>query len=560
MVVGLLGILKAGGAYVPLDPEYPVERLRYMIEDAQVLLLLGQRQTLQALAPTTARLVYLDAELDVVAGLPEENLPTIAHRDNLAYVIYTSGSTGKPKGVQISHNAVVNLLAWAEHRLEIVTNTVLLAVTSLSFDIAALEIWLPLVTGAKVVISPSETTADAEALRRLLASSKATVMQATPTTWRMLTYGTNSVPKQFLCLCGGEAWEFALAAKLMVGGGRVGNLYGPTEATIWSTFLEVGTTTSRLSLGQPIANTQLYVLNHLMDPVPPGVMGELYIGGAGVARGYWRQAGMTAEKFVPNPFSGSGTRLYRTGDQVQWLVDGSLEFLGRMDHQVKLRGYRIELTEIEAVLLQFPGVRSCAAIVREDKPGIQCLVVYVVAESGTGSGKEWQNHLQGRLPLYMVPAMYVALEHLPCTPNGKLDRRALPSPQEDHTEYLGPRTSTEAVVAEIWAEVLKREKVGIDENFFEIGGHSLLATQVLSRIRNQFQVDLSLRSLFERPTVAHVAEQITLAQLEPFLVHPKIERADQRGEEKILSGLEELSEEQLDILIGKFSVSPASSK
>jgi acyl-coenzyme A synthetase/AMP-(fatty) acid ligase len=459
--------------------------------------------------------------------------------------------------VQIPHRALANFLAWGALQLGIVPETVLLAVTSLSFDIAALELWLPLAMGAKVVIASVETAVDADAIRALLASSGSSVMQATPTTWRMLTHGGQSLPGHLLCLCGGEAWEFSLAAKLMASGCRVTNLYGPTEATIWSTSFEVSTTASRLSLGRPIANTQVYVVDPQMELALVGTAGELYIGGAGVGRGYLNQPEMTAAAFVPDPFTrGPGGRLYRTGDRVRWLANGTLEFLGRLDHQVKIRGYRIELGEVEAVLLQAAGVRHCAVTVREDKAAGPRLVAYIVGEPGVGDRRQWRRLAQEKLPEYMVPSVYVSLDELPLTPNGKVDRRALPAPQEEPREYLAPRTGTEAIVAGIWADVLKRERVGVGENFFEAGGHSLLATQVLSRIRREFNIDLPLRSLFEMPTIANIAEQVALAQHAPRADHPKIERVTQTGAEKTLSELDSLSEDQLDQLIAQFSASP----
>jgi amino acid adenylation domain-containing protein len=374
MVVGLLGILKAGGAYLPLDPNYPPERLAMMLTNAQPLVLLSQSHLLDRLPNNSAKMITLDKH-EAIDG-PLTNPTSTVKPDNLAYVIYTSGSTGRPKGVQIIHQALTNLLTSMQQRPGLTQHDVLVAVTTLSFDIAALEIYLPLIVGAKLIIAPQDSVADGSRLRILLQDSKATVMQATPTTWRLLLLSAWQNETSLKVLCGGEVLPNQLAKQLLALSDSVWNLYGPTETTIWSTVYQVKEVTDKpISIGKPIANTSIYILNRHCEPVPIGVIGDLYIGGAGLARGYLNRPEETAEKFIPNPF-GPG-RLYKTGDLARWLPDGNLEFLGRIDDQVKLRGFRIELGEIEAVLNQHPAVEQALVAVKERAAGDKQLVAYI---------------------------------------------------------------------------------------------------------------------------------------------------------------------------------------
>ena len=514
MVVGLLGILKAGGVYVPLDPAYPQQRLAWMLEDAQIQVVLTQQRVLDAIPIGHADVICLDKEWDKITLKSRDNPVSVIGAGQLAYVIYTSGSTGQPKGVQIPHNAVVNFLHAMRRRLNVSDADTVLAVTTLSFDIAGLELFLPLSSGAQVVVASREETTDGQQLMKKLRESEATLMQATPATWRMLVDSGWTGDKRLRILCGGEALPQDLASQLLVKGGSLWNLYGPTETTIWSSVHQVTKLNEPILIGRPIANTQIYILDRYRQLVPVGVRGELHIGGDGVARGYVNRPELTEQKFIPNTFSDElGERLYKTGDIARYLTDGNIEFLGRVDHQVKIRGFRIELGEIEAVLSQQPAVREAVVVAREDVSGEKRLVGYVVpSQEPAPTTSELRVFLQQKLPDYMVPSIFVTLKVLPLTPNGKVDRRALPVPDQSRTKlessFIAPRTQVEELVAGVWAQVLKLEQVGIQDNFFELGGHSLLAMQVISRIRNAFEVDLPVRDLFEKPTVAGLAERV----------------------------------------------------
>ncbi|MEG4242346.1 amino acid adenylation domain-containing protein [Microcoleus sp. MON2_D6] len=553
MMVGLLGILKAGGAYVPLDPAYPPERLGFMLEDAKISVLLTQKKLLETLPKNSASLVFLDADLEGISS-GDEPLVGLQNSSNLAYVIYTSGSTGKPKGVQISHASAVNFLSSMRQQLAIADRDVWLAVTSLSFDIAALELFLPITTGSRVVVASREVASNGEKLLETLTNSGASIMQATPASWKMLLAAGWQGNNQLKILCGGEALPRHLANQLLLRGASVWNLYGPTETTIWSTLYQVDRKDESVSIGRPIANTQIFILDRYLMPVPVGVFGELHIGGAGLSRGYLNRPELTAEKFIPNPFAEDPThasfilnsssfilseRLYKTGDLARYLPDGNIEFMGRSDNQVKVRGFRIELGEIEAVLSQYPAVREAIALVREDNPGDQRLVAYIVANSALKTQdseliNDLRSYLKQKLPQYMMPSAFVLLEAMPLTPNGKIDRRSLRAPDTNTAElesnFTEPRTPDEQLIAEIWAEVLGLERVGIHDNFFELGGHSLLATQAISRLREAFQIEVPLRSLFESPTVATVTESLLQYRADQKLKAPPIKPASRQEE------------------------------
>jgi amino acid adenylation domain-containing protein len=524
MVVGLLGILKAGGAYVPLDPAYPTERLALMLEDAQVQVLLTQSHLTHKLPESTAHIVCLDADWEIISGKGEANVVSDVTGDNLAYVIYTSGSTGKPKGVQLTHKSATNFLNSMQQEPGLTESDILLAVTTISFDIAVLELYLPLLVGAKVVVVSREVAIDGKRLLEQLVSSGATVMQATPATWRLLLASGWESSLQIKILCGGEALTPELAEQLLERSTSLWNLYGPTETTVWSSVYKVEASQlhsrskeAPASIGRPIANTEIYLLDSHLQPVPMGVRGELHIGGAGLARGYLNRPELTNEKFIPNPFSHDPqARLYKTGDQARYLPDGNIEYIGRIDHLVKLRGFRIELGEIEAVLAKHPNVQQSVVIVREDQPGDKRLVAYIIPNPESAPTPNTLRHfLKQQLPEYMVPAVFVMLEVLPLTPNGKVDRRALPAPDTSlsdcDVDIVAPCTITEELIASIWAEILGFKQVGIHSNFFELGGHSLLATQVIARVRETFSVDVSLRCLFESPTVAALSQFIEAA-------------------------------------------------
>lgn len=511
----LLGILKAGGAYVPLDPAYPSERLAFMLADSQAPVLMTQRSLLSTLPPTDAAVICLEDE--AITPSPSETLPPLTHLENLAYTLYTSGSTGKPKGVQIPHRALTHFCHAMQEKLRLTPNDTWLAITTLSFDIAALELFLPILTGARVVIVSREVATDGQRLAEHLRRSHTTVMQATPSTWRLLIEsGWNGDPALTI-LCGGEALSRDLAHQLQPRCGSLWNLYGPTETTIWSTCDRILSQPATILIGRAIANTQVYILDRHLQPVPIGVPGELYLGGTGVARGYLNHPELTAEKFVPNPFAAEPhIRLYRTGDQVRYRPNGTLEFLGRLDDQIKLRGHRIELGEIEAALSQIEAVQAVVVVVR-DAPDTARLVAYLVSHPSRSlpSTPELRHHLRQQLPDYMVPAAFMRLDTLPLTPNGKVDRRALPVPHETQplsTTFVSPRSPLEAEVAGLWSGILGVPQVGAFDQFFDLGGHSLLATKLIAQVQDQFQVKLPLRSVFEAPVLADFAERIAQAQ------------------------------------------------
>ncbi len=511
MVVGLLGILKAGGAYVPLDPIYPKGRLTFMLEDSGVGVLLTQASLAESLPAHQAQIVRLDADWPAIRRESPVNPHSSVAANHLAYMIYTSGSTGKPKGVQIQHGAVVNFLHSMRKAPGLTAQDRLLAITTLSFDIAGLELWLPLMVGAQIVIASREKARDGQALGELLARCNATVMQATPSTWKILLSGDWRGNPHLKILCGGEPWPTDLAQQLLEKCDSLWNMYGPTETTIWSSACRVNPDEEVL-IGGPIANTQFYVVDLHLQPLPVGVPGELCIGGDGLARGYFKMAELTNERFVRDPFADKpGARMYKTGDLVRWQADGKIEFLGRMDHQVKIRGFRIELGEIESVLTGYPGVREAVVVAREDVPGDKRLVAYLTVKNGLPpKDSELRGLLQAKLPEYLVPSAFVTLDRFPLTPNGKVDRKALPQPDQARAAdaFVPPGTPTEVSLAKIWGEVLGLKQAGLHDNFFESGGHSLLATRAASRASAAFQVDLTLHTLFEHPTLVSLAEQI----------------------------------------------------
>jgi amino acid adenylation domain-containing protein len=498
MLVGLIGIHKAGAAYVPLDPSYPAERLAYMIKDAGVSILITQEGLLGHLPTGNARVMCLDRDWTAISQEPAGNPSRTVSGENLAYIIYTSGSTGLPKGVQVPHRGVVNLLSSMVKTPGLGSDDVLVSVTTLSFDIAGLELFLPLITGARVVIASREEVTEGGSLLARLQSVSATVMQATPATWRLLLEAgwTGGLKKMF---CGGEALPRDLASRLASLKGELWNLYGPTETTIWSTAERIADA-DQISIGRPIDNTQVFILDAALQPLPVGVAGEACIAGSGMARGYRRRPDLTAERFVPCPFGPSGSRMYWTGDIARYLPDGRLECLGRVDHQVKVRGFRIELDEIESVIGAHAAIKEALVLAEEAAPGDLRLVAYIVYLPGESlTASELRRFARTSLPEYMVPSFFMQLDQIPRTLNGKIDRRALPNAfkgSAHETERTPPATATERRIAEIWTKALTVASISVEDNFFDIGGHSLLSMRVLAEMERTLGHRPSPRAMF----------------------------------------------------------------
>jgi amino acid adenylation domain-containing protein len=512
MIIGVLGILKSGAAYVPLDPDFPAERITTVLEDCNPSLLLTQADILSRLNLAVNNAVCLDSVWSEVSRERNEAPEQSAASWDLAYVIYTSGSTGKPKGVEIPHRAVVNLLCSMAQRPGLTAQDTLLAVTTLAFDIAALELYLPLCVGGRVVLATRETASDGNNLLSLLRTSGTTVMQATPATWRMLLEAGWNEASDLKVLCGGEALPRDLADQLLKRSSSVWNMYGPTETTIWSATSPVQPGTGPVTIGPPIANTTFYVLDEKARPLPLGVPGELHIGGEGLARGYWNRPQLMAEKFIPDAFSGDARdRLYKTGDLVRYRPDGTLEFLGRLDTQVKVRGFRIETAEVELALKQSPGVRECVVAAREDSPGDRRLVAYFVATSLAPATVDLRRFLSAKLPSYMVPSTFVALESMPQTPNGKIDRRALPVPQVQaaprEQQVALPRNADEKTLADIVSAVLNIQDFGIHDSIFDLGADSLKVFQIVTRA-NAAGLGLTPKHVLAERTIAAICDQL----------------------------------------------------
>jgi amino acid adenylation domain-containing protein len=509
--VALLAILKTGNAYVPLDPDYPAERIRYVLQDAAVGVLLTQTVLADALSSADYAVVCVDApQTDAAVRLaPADREKIASSKAALAYVIYTSGSTGRPKGVMISHLAAVNFIESMQREPGMTAHDTLLAVTTISFDIAVLELYLPLSVGARIVLADEAMTRDAAALMQTLIDEHITLMQATPATWRLLLAAGWAGAPQLKILCGGEALPASLGEVLLGRCASLWNMYGPTETTVWSTLRRVDpddTARATVPIGHPIGNTRIYILDALQQPQPIGVSGELFIAGEGVAEGYLGRPDLTAERFLVDPFM-LGGRMYWTGDRARYLADGRIEFLGRGDQQIKVRGYRVELGEIEHVLAQQPGVTVCAIGLDQNSQGEARLVAYYV---GAQADRQMlRQALRDVLPDYMVPSLFVALEQLPLTPNGKIDRKALRVPDDalrvDVNERVLSRDATELALSRVWEEVLHVAPIGIHDNFFDLGGHSLVAVRLMARVAQQFGRTLPLASLFQAASVAAMA-------------------------------------------------------
>ncbi|MGF1561311.1 MAG: amino acid adenylation domain-containing protein [Geminicoccaceae bacterium] len=510
LVVSLLAVMRLGAIYVPLDPDFPAARLAHMVADSDLSIVIAEHATLGALDGIEATVVCLEDLPLVTAGpLADSDTPG----GDLCYVMYTSGSTGLPKGVAVEHRQVVNFLKSMAQEPGMAAGDRLLAVTTLSFDIAGLELLLPLTVGGTVVVAGRADVVDGARLAELIADHAITMMQATPTTWRLLLESGWRSPSGFKILCGGEAMPADLARQLCAGEAEVWNLYGPTETTIWSSCYRLPSGGTPILIGAPIANTAIYILDRAGRPTPPGVPGELHIGGAGVARGYLGKPELTDERFVPDPFTTQpGARMYRTGDLGRYLPDGLIALRGRSDSQIKLRGYRIELGEIEAVLTRLAEIEQSAVRLIEPRPGDARLIAHLVVKPGRDLAPESvREHARQHLPAYMVPQHYMTIDALPLTPNGKVDRHRLPAPETaDWLEdaYVAPTTASERVVCDVFATILGLEQVSVTSGFFDLGGHSILATRVMIALRSTLCATLSLRDVFEAHHARDLAARI----------------------------------------------------
>ncbi len=512
MLVAVLAVLKAGGAYVPLDPDFPPERISFMIRQTAMPIICTKSNLAGKITSGNARLVELDTEHDAIEKMESVDIADFdSCMDSLAYIIFTSGSTGQPKGVEITHGALLNFLLSMHREPGLTKDDVLAAVTTLSFDIAGLELFLPLFVGARVIIVPNEILSDGEQLSRLIQEHNVTCMQATPTTWRLIIAAGWKGSKDFRALCGGETFPPDLARELLLRTGGLWNMYGPTETTVWSTCCRITDADRQIPIGRPISNTKAYVLDTMLNPVPIGVWGELYIGGKGLAKGYHKQPDLTHEKFIVHHLAEG--RLYKTGDLCRYRADGMLEFGCRVDNQVKVRGFRIEPGEIEAYLRTLSTIKDALVIAVEDAQGTRHLVAYVVLKEGRSlTVEELRSHLDNLLPKYMVPSIFVPLERLPLTPNNKIDRKALPDPWSNRlsvgTDFLPPSSDFEKELSEIWAEVLGLDRVGVKDNFFDMGGTSMLVMQVKILIYGRLKVDVPVIRLFQFPTINTLANFI----------------------------------------------------
>ncbi len=554
MILGLLGIMKAGGAYVPLEPDYPAERLRYMLQDSKPRLVVTQAEVVShigGLLNDETTVVLLDRDWKEIEKTSRRRKakPTRKVKPlNLAYVMYTSGSTGKPKGVMVTQRGLTNFLCSMSRTPGLTADDVLLAVTTYCFDIAGLELYLPLLKGACCHLCSKEKAKDADKLQKRIAKIKPTVMQATPATWSMLFHSGWRNEEGVKILCGGEALPLALKQQFVAAGCEVWNMFGPTETTIWSTIKRI-TEEEPITIGKPIANTQIYILDNNMQPVPVSVPGELCIAGDGLARGYLNLPELTAEKFVDNPFA-DGQKLYKTGDLARWLPEGEIEFIGRIDHQVKVRGYRIELGEIEARLNEHPAIKDCVVIVKEDEHNKQLIAYYTGDDKGVLSRQELRSYLSLSLPEYMVPAHFIPLEEIPLTPSGKVDRKGLGARRigTKRKEKLElPQSEIEEKVFKIYREILDCDEIGREEGFFDIGGNSLAAVIAAERINKEFGVEIPVTVLFKYPNISGLSAYLATIKGEDVPVSEETEEVKETEETKALGAdtvkIKELSQD-----------------
>jgi amino acid adenylation domain-containing protein len=498
----LLGVLKAGGTYVPIHTSFPAERIQFIVKDANVKVLLTNVNDLQI-----GNVYLINSEIDKFSSGDGSN-PEIA-RGNVAYIMYTSGSTGQPKGVMVSQHSLANFLWSMYQQPGIDKNDIVMSVTPISFDIAGLELFLPLIAGARVVIASKEMLSNPLLIGEALKNDKVTIMQATPATWQLLIETGWKGQPGLKALCGGETLTRKLADQLLERVDELWNMYGPTETTVWSSVNKIAKGNSAITIGQPIGNTQLYILDHNLQPVPVGVTGELHIGGEGVAIGYLNNGRLTNEKFIQDRFSSkTGRRLYKTGDRARYLPDYSIELLGRNDDQVKINGHRIELGEIAVTMMQHPLIQEAIAVVRNETNGDKRLAVYYVpAQNTVPDESELQDFARKRLPSFMMPAVFVRLASIPLTPHGKIDRRSLPTPEAIRTGYVGPRNRIEEILISIWQDVLNVEEIGINDNFFDAGGASIQSLEMVAKA-NMSGLRLSVENIFEYQTIGELAAHI----------------------------------------------------
>ncbi|ACC81022.1 non-ribosomal peptide synthetase [Nostoc punctiforme] len=544
MVIGILAILKAGGAYVPLDPAYPSERLALMLEDVQTPILLTQTDLQNRLPLNNQTVVNLDSDWEIIAKHKKDNLHSEVNPENLAYIIYTSGSTGTPKGTEVVHRSIIGFMFGVDY-IHLDAEQIWLQHSSISWDALTLELWPPLLYGGRCVLYP-EKIPTPEGLSRIIQEQRVNTLFLTTALFNLMIdtmpQGLSEI-KQLMF--GGESVSVphVRRALKLLPETKIIHVYGPSECTVFTSSYpipqQIAQNAHSISIGKPIGDRTVYLLDEDLHRVPIGVVGELYVGGASVARGYLNQPKLTREKFISNPFI-EGDTLYKTGDLVRCLPDGNLEFLGRIDAQVKIRGFRIELAEIEAILTKHPGIKQVVVIAREDEPGKKFLVAYLVAKDNSPIPSNLRNFLNKKLPDYMIPAAFVFMEAFPLTPNGKINRRALPATDTDQrnieVDFVFPCTPIEQELATIWTEVLKLKQVGIHDNFFELGGHSLLATQVISRLKEVFSLDFPLRYLFENSTIAELAQKVSDQQ---------IEQAENDVLARILKEVDQLSDQEV---------------
>ncbi|AWW30824.1 thioester reductase [Echinicola strongylocentroti] len=519
MVIAMLGILKAGCAYLPVDPKLPHERIQYMLEDADVQLIITSKPLLQEVRCKAEKL-HIDTLLPILDAYSPAFVDRISSASSLAYVLYTSGSTGNPKGVKISHKNLTNLLLSVKKKPGLNAKDRLLAITTISFDIAGIELFLPLITGATVVLAEATAIKDGRLLHKLLREKDISFMQATPATWRMLVMAGWEQPLPLRILSGGEAFPKDLALLLLRRCDEVWNGYGPTETTIYSTMKKLAITDPVITIGKPIAHTGIYVLDENQLPVKNGTIGEIHISGEGVADGYLNRPELTTERFVPNPFSHNFPVLYKTGDLGRILPTGDIECLGRIDHQVKIRGFRIELGEIEQQLLEETAIKEVAVHPWEDTPGNKRLASYVVLNDPSQAAEgtfaqlvtNWKENLSKKLPEYMIPADWIPMDQLPLTANQKIDRKGLPKPKLQRTASLDaiekPGTETEKTIHAIWCKSFRVPSISIDTDFFDMGGHSLLAVEVMTKVDRESGKNLPLTTLFSYPTIRKFAAHL----------------------------------------------------